>query len=306
LKFSRDGLDAEFLWLEDDVLASEQAWAEFQGVYGFYAVRGPKPGARVYAQFSDASTALDGELPVFLASHFYGAGRVFYQASGEMWRLRSVDEAYFERFYTKLIRWVSQGRLLRDSSRGVLIVDKQRCLLGEHVAVRAILSDSQHLPLEADRVNATLVHPDGRRSTLPLLRAENAAREGMYLAQFTAIAEGLYRIELQTPHGGDTELLSKEVRARIPALETERPQRNDPLLKDLAEKTGGAYYVGMGAAMGAARAPVVNLLLPQDQVTYLPGTPDDTFERTLMSWLMVLICGVLCLEWLVRRLVKLA
>lgn len=306
LRFTRDGLDAEFLWLEDDVLASEQAWAAFKGVYGYYAVRRPKPGARVYARFSDPGTAVEGDLPVYLASHFYGAGRVFFEASGEMWRLRAVDDAYFERFYTKLIRWVSQGRLLRNSSRGVLMVDKQRCMLGEHVAVRAILTDSQHLPLTADRVNATLVHPDGRRSTLPLLRAENAAREGMYLAQFTAVLEGVYGIELHPPHSGDAELLTKEVRSRIPALETQTPQRNDPLLKDLAEKTGGAYYVGMDAAMGAARAPVANLLLPQDQVTYLPGTPDQEFDRLLMTWLLVLICGVLCLEWLIRRLVKLA
>ena len=62
----------------------------------------------------------------------------------------------------------------------------------------------------------------------------------------------------------------------------------------------------MDAAMGAARAPVANLLLPQDQVTYLPGTPDQEFDRLLMTWLLVLICGVLCLEWLIRRLVKLA
>ena len=32
---------------------------------------------------------------------------------------RADDEAYFERFYTKLVRHVTQGRLLRGSHRGV-------------------------------------------------------------------------------------------------------------------------------------------------------------------------------------------
>ena len=80
--------------------------------------------------------------------------------------LRALNESYFERYYTKLIRWVSQGRLLRDSTRGVLLVDKERCLLGDSIAVRALLMDAQQLPLTAAEVAATLIHPDGRRTAL--------------------------------------------------------------------------------------------------------------------------------------------
>jgi hypothetical protein len=57
---------------------------------------------------------------------------------------------------------------------------------------------------------------------------------------------------------------------------------------------------------GTGRASVLTLLKPQDQVTILPGTPDRNIERLLMGWLIGLICGVLCLEWLLRRLSKLA
>lgn len=309
LQFTQDGRDAEFLWLEDDSLLSEQAWTSFEGVYGYYAVKDPKPGARVYARFSDPNTSMDGDLPIYLAGHFYGAGRVIFQASGEMWRLRAIQDGYFEAYYTKLVRWASQGRLLRDSSRGVLLVDKDRCLLGDHISVQAILTDAQHDPLTAAQVTASLIAPDGRRSNLELRKVDDAARAGMYSAQFTAVLEGDYRVELQPPQSADNELLTREVRSRIPALETEQPQRNDALLKDLAEKTGGSYYVGFDAALnrgGAGRAPIASILEPQDQVTYLSGTPDKQFERVLMTWLMALICGVLCLEWLIRRLSKLA
>ena len=237
LHFSRDGLDAEFLRLDDDPLLSEQAWKGFAGVFGYFAVKDAKPGASVYARFSDPDTAIDGQLPVYLAGQFYGAGRVFFQGSGEMWRLRAHDEDYFDRYYTKLIRWVSQGRLLRDSTRGVLLLDKERCIVGDHIAVRAILTDAQHQPLAAQEVTATLVHPDGRRSVFPLRRTADATREGLFLGQFTALVDGDYRVEVSTAHAGQDELLTKTVRARIPALETERPQRNDALLKDLAEKT---------------------------------------------------------------------
>ncbi len=308
LEFTRDGLDAEFLRLGADVTQSRNAWEGFSGVYGYYAVKAAKPGARIYSHFSDPNTSIDGQLPIYQAAHFYGAGRVFFQASGEMWRIRAVDDSMFEQYYTKLIRWVSQGRLLRDSSRGVLLVDKSRCFLGDHVGVRAMLSDAQHKPLAAEQVTAVLVDPDGRRASLVMHRIQDAARGGMFAAQFTATREGDYRVELQPPHGDEDELLVREVRSRIPVQETERPVRNDPLLEELAERTGGRYYVGFESALKPAEdaSKITGVLPPQDQVSYVAGAPDKRFERTLMTWLLSIICGALCIEWLVRRLSRLA
>lgn len=309
LQFTREGLEAEFLWLEDDAVNSEAAWATFDGVFGYYAVKDAKPGARVFSRFSDPSTAIDNVQPIYMASHFYGAGRVFFQASGEMWRLRAVDVGYFEKYYTKLIRYVAQGRLLRDSKHGVLLVDKDRCLLGDRITVQAMLTDAQNQPLAAPEVTANLIQPDGLRTTLTLRQVQDSARGGTFSGQFTTLLEGDYKVELQPPHAELDELLIREVRVRVPDLEIEKPERNDPVLQDIAQLTGGRYYVGMAAAanrQGAGLPPLANELEPQDQVTYLPGQPDRQFEEQLMMWLMVLICGALCFEWLLRRLTKLA
>ena len=296
------------MWLGDSASASEQTWSSFEGVYGYYAVKYPKAGARIYTRFSDPDTALENEQPIYMAGHFYGAGRVFFQASGEMWRVRAVDDSSFDQFYTKLIRWASQGRLLRDSSRGVLLVDKDRCLLGDHIAVRAILADAQRRPLTDDEVPAQIVQPDGIRVPLKLRKVKDAARDGMYAAQFTAMQEGDYRVELRSPHSPEDELLTCEVRARVPALEIEKPERNDALLTEIAEKTGGHYFIGIDSVAnraGGGRS-LAGQLEPQDQETILPGKPDHRFQRLLMTWLMALICGVLSVEWLIRRLSKLA
>jgi hypothetical protein len=307
LQFTRDGEAAEFLWFDDDADKSRRVREEFAGVYGYYAVKDPKPGARVFARFSDPDTAIDGELPIYMAGHFYGSGRVFFQASCELWRIRELDERYFETYYTKLIRWAAEGRLLRDSSRGVLLVDKDRALVGDQIAVRAILQDSQHRPLAQPDVQAFLVQPDGKRQTLTLKRLKDEAHEGIYVEQFTVLQEGDHRLELVHPDAAD-QVLIREVRARIPSRETERPERNDQVLRTIAERTGGAYYVGLAAVRSPAegRPPLATVLQPKDQTTILAGTPDRQFERLLMTWLMGLICGVLCLEWLIRRLSKLA
>jgi hypothetical protein len=309
IDFTREGLNSEFLWLDDDQIGSEQAWASFDGVYGYYKAKDPKPGARVFARFSDPETSMDNELPLYMAGHFYGAGRVFFQASGEMWRLRSIDETYFEQYYTKVIRWVSQGRLLRDSSRGVLLVDKDRCLMGDHVMVQAILNDSQHQPLVDDEVTASLVQPDGQRKPLLLQQVTDGTRQGMYSAQFHALMQGDYRIELEIPESAGQEFLTREVQVRIPALEIENPRRNDPLLQEVAQMSNGEYFIGIDSittASSETESTLAELVAPQDQETTLPGTPDVDFEEQLMAWLIGLISGVLCLEWLFRRLSRLA
>ncbi len=306
LKFTDEGESARFLALGDTSAESQQAWSDFDGVYGFQAVKDLKRGARVYAYFSDPQAAVDDDLPVFMAGQFYGAGRVFFLGSGELWRLRAVDDSYFERLYTNLIRYVSQGRLLRDSIHGILLVDKERCSLGDSVTVRATLSDSQYRPLTVPSVTATILHESGLREPLIMRQVTNSEREGMYSGQFTTVRQGDYRIVLPVPDI-ENEMLTREVRVRLPALEIERPQRNDALLSQIAKVTDGAYFVSLDAAKGQrGTAPLTNRIAAKDQETYLPGTPDRGFERRLMTWLLTIICGALSLEWLIRRLNKLA
>ena len=308
LSFSREGRAAEFLWLGDTAADSQSGWSRFEGVFGYYAVNEPKAGAQVLANFADPSTAVDEQLPIYLASQYYGAGRVFFQASGEMWRMRRLDVEYFQQYYTKLIRWASQGRLLRDSTRGVLFTDRERCWMGDLVEVQAILTNLQDEPMTVPEVNAILTQPDGSNVALVLRTAPNAIRPGSYIAQFTASMEGDYRVTLPIPDSTELEVLSAQVESSIPDLEKERPQRNDELLSAMAEQTRGRYQIGM-PELGLPSSnplPLHQLIQPQDQVTYLTGSVNLDFRRKLMIWLWMIITSVLALEWVIRRLHKLA
>lgn len=72
--------------------AANAPGSEFEGVYGYYAVRDPKPGAKVYARFSDPDTKLDDELPIYMAGLLLRLGpRLFCCRNCEMWRVREVD-----------------------------------------------------------------------------------------------------------------------------------------------------------------------------------------------------------------------
>lgn len=309
-EFTRDGMDAEFLQIEDDPSDNAAAWDDFEGVYGYYAVKDPKPGARVFARFSDPDTEIDGVLPIYMAGHFYGAGRVFFQASGEMWRLRSVRENYLDQYYIKLIRWASQGRLSRDSARGVLLVDKDRAVLGDQIAARAILTDPQFNPLMAENIEAQLQLPSGDITRLPMAREKDAARGGTYSTSFTTLDEGDYRIVLPIPDSLTAESLIKSIRVRAPKLEVEHAERNDAEMAEAAKVSKGAYFRSPAALLdaegGGLPVRLEKLLPPQDRQTVLPSVIDRRFEARWMGWLLFWIAGALSLEWFLRRIGKLA
>jgi hypothetical protein len=302
--WTREGLETEFLWVDDTAAGSAKAWEDFPGFYGYYTVRGPKPGATVYSYFSDPELPEDDPQTVFLAGQFFGAGRVVYMSSAEFWRLRAADEGFFERFYTKLIRNVSQGRLLRGSTRGNLLVERDRYNVGNSVVVKAQLTDVRLEPLTAPSVDLEVQLPSGKLQTV-LLKPDDA-RPGMFSGQFTALEEGAYELSLVIPESQD-ERLSRRIQARVPDLEREHPERNDALLQALAQASGGQYYVGIDAMAGRTGLPPVwNQLKDMTRQTFVTGAPDPVWQRDWLRWLMIGITGVLCLEWLLRRLWRLA
>jgi hypothetical protein len=308
--FTSDGRDAEFLRIEEDASDNAAAWEQFKGVYGYYAVKDPKPGARVYARFSDPDTKIDGVLPIYMAGHFYGAGRVFFQASGEMWRLRAVRSHYLDQYYIKLIRWASQGRLSADSPRGVLLVDKERAVLGDQIAVRAILTDPQFAPLQDETVEAQIQLPGGQVTRFPLTRERDAAREGTYTSSFVTLDEGDYQVIVPLPASLSGESLLKTVRVRAPKLEVEQAERNDAEMAEVARLTKGEYFPSPAALLapteGGLEERLHQLLPPQDRETVLPSVVDRRFEARWMGWLLFWIAGALSLEWFLRRIGKLA
>jgi hypothetical protein len=305
IDFSREGLEADFLSLAESLPASRQAWKAFPGVFSYFPVRGHKQGATVLARFSDPRTAVNGQQPVYLAWQFYGSGRVFYLASGEMWRLREADETYFEQFYTQVIRHVSKGRLLRGSTRGMLLVGQERYWLGNTVAVQAYrLTNAQLEPLVARSVALEVFQPDQTVQAVTL--RPDAARPGSYVGQFTVLQEGDYRLELPLSEGDD-ERLTQRIHVEIPNLEREHPQRNGPLLREIAAKTGGKYFEGLDEFLDRTHPnPLPGLLKDRTKTIILTAAPSALFEEAWLRWLMYALFGLLCLEWLLRRLAKLA
>jgi hypothetical protein len=301
LVFSRDGLDAEFLWLASSRIASQTVWSEFKGVYSCFDSAGPKPGATVYTRaVRPGAAATPDSNPIYFAGQFYGSGNVFFMASGEMWRLRSLDDSLYERFATQLVRHVSQGRLLRGSRRARLLVDRDRFAVGSNVVVRLVVPEGESaLPAEC-----RVVGPDGTVVRVPLVAERD--RAGVLQGTFVAARDGSWRIDVDLP-GASGEKVSRRIQARLPDRELERPRLDRGVLEQLATLSGGsAHFLAAQPWTPVDSQSLAAGIKDRSRREYETGAPDGAFKRRLNGILLALGVGLLCTEWIVRRVVKLA
>lgn len=297
IRFTRAGLEAGFLQLTDDPISSAVVWKEFPGIYRCYPTAGSKAGATVYANFTDPRSETSYGAPIWLASQFYGSGRTLYIGAGEIWRLRAIDEDYFDRFWTKAIRELSTTRLKRGTLRGMMLLERNQYLLGQTAHVRVLLSDAQFQPLVAESVNCDIYDPSGRPLIPPLKLQPDRQRPGQFTGDFRLSLPGTYRLELTIPDS--TDKLTEKVDVSLPNLETANARQNVQLLRAMAEETGGAYL-----PLDDNTAAALPKLLPNHGEEFLV----DERLRTLWDrdWVMYLLVGLLSAEWLTRKLLKLA
>jgi len=295
LEFTRDGLEAEFLWLAGTRAMSEQLWREFPGVYSCFPVDRPKAGATEYAR-AVAASAGGGDL--FLAGHAYGAGLVAWVGSGELWRLRGIEPAAHERLVTQLLRHVSQGRMMRGARRTRLIVDGDRCPVGVAVNVRVVSGGSAAARPPACRV----VTPTGDERDVQL--APEPARPGTLVGSFVAAREGSWLVRVDAE--GD-ERLERRVEAHLPERELSQPTLDRSVLQRLASATGGSARFLADRAWSTADASALAAAFPdKSRHEYEAGGFDPVFKRRLNAFLLAAAVTCLSLEWICRRFARLA
>ncbi|MCA9020707.1 MAG: VWA domain-containing protein [Planctomycetaceae bacterium] len=296
IEWTQAGLDAGFLMLTDDPATSKQLWENFPGIYRCYPSNGPKAAATVYAHFPDPKTQTEFGFSILMASQYYGEGRCFYLGSPEMWRLRSIEEDYYDRFWTKLIRNVGQGRTKRGTKRGTLILERDEYVLGQTVSVRVRLLDPEFKPLIQESVPMEVIDPRGRPLVPNLLLMQDRNRPGEYVASFRAGLPGKYQFKVTVPNSKG-QMVEGNLTVLLPRLEDESLSQNVKGLKELARDTGGRY-------LALEEAEQIPALLPDQGEEFLV----DERLKTLwdQGWVFFLLAGLLAAEWLTRKLFKLA
>ncbi|MDR0328632.1 MAG: hypothetical protein LBI05_10095 [Planctomycetaceae bacterium] len=228
-----------------------------------------------------------------MVEQFYGAGRVIYFGSGELWRLRRVEEKVFEQVVTKVIRYVAQGRLQRESDRGTLATDKQRYSMGSMAQLRITASDPQLNPLTVPTLPVEVHTPTGTLRMLDVMLDPNVP--GVYQAFVPLDMEGTWTMQWTVPDS--EQKIVRTVQVQMSDLERENPNRNETLLQEIANRSGGVYFEQFDLAES----------LPERiGVRSQRAVVNESAQEKLLSYLLMTICAVLLLEWTLRRLMQLA
>lgn len=255
-----------------------------------------KPTARPLAWFN-ASSDPDSRSPAVITMR-YGAGRVIYVATDEIWRWRYArGEELTERFWIPLIRLLGREGLARAGRDAMLRVSPRTAPMGVPITLELELLDSRLVDASPSAIRVRAEDRDGPLGeAIELLSEPSDASGRRFAAIWTPPGIGSYRLVADDPLfagvGPDAML---EVFARDD--ERRRPETDHALLADLAEQTGGAVLTEEELASLADRLP--------NRARRITGTPEiETLWDTPLTLLLIVV--LLSVEWIGRRLIRLS
>ncbi|MDQ7013694.1 MAG: hypothetical protein Q9O74_07320 [Planctomycetota bacterium] len=264
-----------------------------------------------------------GELSPGVLTMRYGAGRVVFVGTDEIWRWRyGRGEALPERFYLPLVRLAGRGSIARSGRPVVLEALPGVVSVGTPVRLGAVLLDQSLVDAAppALRVRVTRVGAEGAAEiSLGAEGAEGgegrgvggggrgrggAAAAARYAASWVAGEPGEYVVEAIDPllaaaGGGGGVGVGARARFRVVSPDDERrvPEADHGLLAALATRTGGAV-------VEAGELSRLLELVPNRSVV-VAGEPDveTLWDKPVVLLVLVLLLGA---EWVGRRVLKLA
>lgn len=292
------------------------------------------PAATIDAPVS-SSTAED--VSPILVSMRFGAGRVLYLGTDEVWRWRyGRGELYAERFYLQILRMLGRESLSRAGKLATLSVTPARAEVEQPVRVAVELIDQSLIDAAPASMRVRIVREGavtrGESPSSPSAPGTAAVDESFapveltllpettdgaaprdsrargvrtYAATWIATESGSYRVEGTDPllvgigstGAGGAGLLTAPVQVWLPDDELRRPETDHLSLAQLAQATGGSI-------LSARDLSDLPSLLPNRELR-LAGEPDvETLWDTPLALMLLML--LLTMEWVVRRLIRLA
>jgi uncharacterized membrane protein len=266
---------------------SSKRWPELPEVSSLNMVTETKPGASTLL----TGSADDHDDLIVLAVQRYGRGRAlaFTVQDSWLWQMHAdvpLDDMTYETFWQQVLRWLVSS----TPDQVAVTLPEDRVGVAEEVAITAEVVDSTYLRVNDSQVSASVTAPSGEVQVLPLEWV--VERDGEYGSRYAPTEQGLYEIRVdatkgEAPVGEATTYLQ----VADPVDEYFGAQMRSPLLKRLADETGGRFYT-----------PETVGSLPED-VRYTESGSTVYEERDLwdMPIVFLMLIGLMATEWGYRR-----
>jgi uncharacterized membrane protein len=291
-KPTRAGSSFPVLQVAGDEKASAAKWADMPEVSSVNPVQHVKPGATVLLTGSDGHR----QEQIVLAYQRYGRGKAIAMPIQDSWQWKMgvkvpVTDTTHAMFWRRLVRWLVDG----VPEQVNINTTTDRVEPGETVKLAAEVLDSAYTEVNDSRVVAKVTSPSGKASELPV--EWTVTKDGDYRTTFVPDEAGIYDIQVVAER--DQKTLGKaDMHVRVSAGDAEYfdAAMRAPLLKRVAEETGGRFFTPTNAAT-----------LPE-AISYSGRGVTVVEERELwdMPALFLALVGFMAAEWGYRRMRGLA
>jgi hypothetical protein len=177
---------------------------------------------------------------VLAAFQQYGLGQVLYLGTDNTWRWRrNTGDRHYPVLWGQIAQKLGLHHLLGGSKRTQLSVDKRNYTIGERVTVYARLYGTDFAPVREATVEAGYAvrvgGAPGPQQEVVLRAVPDQA--GMYRGEFVAMLPGTHQFSVKSDPATTLDLDVAE-----PKFESGETAMNEPLLRQMAEASGGAYF----------------------------------------------------------------
>lgn len=291
-KPTRAGATFPVTQIAGDEKASSAKWNEMPAVTSVNAIRQAKPGATVLLAGVDNRK----QDQIVLAYQRYGRGKAIAMPIQDSWLWKmdakvAVTDTTHAMFWRRLIRWLVDG--VPEPVNVATTAD--RVEPGEAITLSAEVLDSAYVEVNDSRVVARVTAPSGKTMEAPV--EWTVTKDGQYRASFTPDESGIYDVRV-TAARDQKDMGTAAAHVRVSAGDAEYfdAGMRAPLLKRIAEDTGGRFFTPANAAS-----------LPE-AISYSGRGVTVVEERELwdMPALFIALMGLIGTEWGYRRMRGLA
>ena len=230
------------------------------------------------------------EVPLLVFQRYgRGMGVVFGVQDSWLWQMNPatpVDDPTYTTLWRQLLRWMVEG----VPEQVDVAASPVRVGPGEPVTLRARVVDSTFVAVSGASVVTRVTTPTGAIIEVPMERS--LREEGTYTARFVAPERGTYALAAVANVGRDTlRSAPGAMLADDAGADVEQAELRTPLLRRIADETGGRYY------------PLADANRLGDDVTYTESgvtqrDARDLWDAPIVFFALVTLLG---LEWAWRR-----
>ncbi|HEX4346872.1 MAG TPA: glutamine amidotransferase [Vicinamibacterales bacterium] len=241
---TRDGETFPAVQLADNEKASLAKWDDMPTVSAVNPIQRVKPGATILLSGTNGSR----QQQVVLAYQPYGRGRSVAFPIQDSWHWKMdfkvpVDDMTHVMFWRRMMRWLVDG----VGGPVELTTSNDRVEPGEPMKLTASVVDPTYTEVNDGRVTADVTAPSGKTTQVPL--EWSVTKDGEYNGTFVPDEPGIYTVKT-TASRGATDLGTSVAHVRASAGDAEYfdAAMRAPLMKRIAEDTGGRFFTPANAA----------------------------------------------------------